>query len=86
MLLLSKGADPTLVSGEGETAFHLAAMQGKHEIARVLFEMSNEDIFAKDRSGRSLIDKTIENGFKELANNLVLWSYCQLRISTFPSI
>lgn len=48
LLLSIREVDVSLRSVTGETAFHIAAMNGKHEISKILYEKQNINIFEKD--------------------------------------
>jgi ankyrin repeat protein len=79
-------ADISIMSLSGETAFHVSAMNGKHEISHLLYEKHHVNIFEKDRLGKSLLEKTVENGFKELGNMMMLWSYYDLKAEELLSV
>jgi ankyrin repeat protein len=54
-LLLEAGADPSVLSGQGDTALHLAAWDGKIEVVRALVE-GGADLDMKDNKGMTALD------------------------------
>lgn len=49
--LIAHGANVLLKSSSGETAFHIAAAHGKHEICKMIADQEGVDLFAKDNEG-----------------------------------
>jgi ankyrin repeat protein len=85
LLVHSADEDCSIKSATGETAFDLAVLSGRHEVARLFYQRQPtlviREVLQKERSsGKSVLEKTVENGFKEMANTIVLWSFCQLRL------
>jgi hypothetical protein len=74
-LLLKNKACPSLQSNSGETCIHLAAAGGHRVICKLLQDISPEEIFAQDREGKTCIDKSIQSGYKDLAQAFSLWAF-----------
>ena len=49
--LLSMGASASLVTSSGDTALHLAAANGRHELCELLCAQRGVDLFAKNHEG-----------------------------------
>ena len=71
--LLSHEADYLAHNLDYSTPFHVAAVNGKHEVCRLLWELGFEELFSMDGEGRTPIDLALESGFRDLASKIAMW-------------
>jgi hypothetical protein len=64
----------------GESAIHIAASHGKHEICRLIAEQRGVDLFAKDFQGKTPIESALASGYKELALKITAWSCVDFKL------
>ena len=76
--MLSHGADYQAHNLDYSTPFHLAAVNGKHDVGRLLWELGFDELFAMDSDGRTPIDLALESGYKDLASKIAMWSSIDL--------
>lgn len=70
--LLSQGADVSIVNDDGQNALHAACNEGKLEIvARLLGNMTEEQINLRDNYQMTPFHLACENGFFEVVESLV---------------
>lgn len=70
--LVTSGAAVNVANGEGRTPLHLAATEGRLEVARYLIEEAGAHVNPTDRWGGSPLDDALRSGNKELAKFLEL--------------
>ena len=70
----------------GETALHLAASRGNVEMTKMLIKDFGADPLTKDGAGFTALDRSRQNGFFDLANQIYTFSgfhQCRLGCGTF---
>ncbi|XP_046365628.2 ankyrin repeat domain-containing protein 50-like [Haliotis rufescens] len=70
-LLVTKGADLSLVDDYGDTILHLACRGGDVSTVRFLLSLNEVDIDARNKKGRTAADIAREKGYRRVVRLLV---------------
>lgn len=69
---LAHGANPDFRDYDKRTALHLACVEGKHEVVRILLR-AGANAHAQDRWGATPMDEARKGGFTAIVEELVQW-------------